>query len=170
MIEFPQITCLGSYVHFTVGRVLILFSGGIIMCVALILETILAAIDENHQGEPLQSTGIAIICFCAVYVIGFAYSWGPVVWVVCAEMFPMRERGKANSLSTFSVSFFFVFMSVWQMTLELIIHTCKHMMCTYTELVLGYHRRGRIPSCFHCIISRMLRLLCSDGIHWNDCK
>ena len=102
MIEFPQITCLDSYVHFTVGRVLILFSGGIIMFVALIVETILAAIDENHQGEPLQSTGIAIICFCAVYVIGFAYSWGPVVWVVCAEMFPMRERGKANSLSTFS--------------------------------------------------------------------
>jgi len=98
MIEFSHITC----VHFTVGRVLILFSGGIIMCVALIVETILAAIDENHQGEPLQSTGIAIICFCAVYVIGFAYSWGPVVWVVCAEMFPMRERGKANSLSTFS--------------------------------------------------------------------
>jgi MFS family permease len=26
----------------------------------------------------------------------------PVVWVVCAEMFPMRERGKANSLTTFS--------------------------------------------------------------------
>ena len=102
MIEFPQITCLDSRVHFTVGRVLILFSGGIIMFVALIVETILAAIDENHQGEPLQSTGIAIICFCAVYVIGFAYSWGPVVWVVCAEMFPMRERGKANSLSTFS--------------------------------------------------------------------
>ena len=25
-----------------------------------------------------------------------------VVWVVCAEVFPMRERGKANSLSTFT--------------------------------------------------------------------
>ena len=56
------------------------------MFLALIVETILAAIDENHQGDPIQSTGIAIICFCAVYVIGFAYSWGPVVWVVCAEM------------------------------------------------------------------------------------
>lgn len=34
-------------------------------------------------------------------LIGFAYAWGPVCWVVCAEMFPMRERGKATSLTTF---------------------------------------------------------------------
>jgi hypothetical protein len=47
-------------------------------------------------------TGIGVTFCCALYVIGFAYSWGPVVWVVCAEMFPMRERGKANSLTTFS--------------------------------------------------------------------
>lgn len=46
--------------------------------------------------------GIGVTVFCALYVIGFAYSWGPVVWVVCAEMFPIRERGKANSLTTFS--------------------------------------------------------------------
>lgn len=46
--------------------------------------------------------GIGVTVFCALYVIGFAYSWGPVVWVVCAEMFPMRERGKATSLTTFS--------------------------------------------------------------------
>jgi len=97
---FSTFICMATIEKF--GRVLILFSGGIIMFGALIVETILAAIDENHQGDPIQSTGIAIICFCAVYVIGFAYSWGPVVWVVCAEMFPMRERGKANSLSTFS--------------------------------------------------------------------
>jgi hypothetical protein len=51
---------------------------------------------------PICDPGIGVTVFCALYVIGFAYSWGPVVWVVCAEMFPMRERGKANSLTTFS--------------------------------------------------------------------
>jgi len=83
------------------GRVFILFSGGIMMCIALICETALSAVDASRE-EHSQELGIAIIALCAVYVIGFAYSWGPVVWVVCAEMFPIRGRGKANSLTTFT--------------------------------------------------------------------
>ncbi|KAL9187194.1 hypothetical protein ACHAXT_010914 [Thalassiosira profunda] len=86
------------------GRVLILFSGGIVMCVSLIPTAIMASIDENKEEgtESSQSIGIGITSMCALYVIGFAFSWGPVVWVYCAEMFPLRERGKANSLTTFA--------------------------------------------------------------------
>ena len=73
------------------------------MCVALIITCALAAVDESYgEGVQNQSLGIGICTMCALYVIGFAYSWGPVVWVVCAEMFPMRVRGKATSLTTFS--------------------------------------------------------------------
>jgi len=79
------------------GRVMILFSGAIIMCISLIPNAVLASIGGDGLG-----IGIGVVVFCALYVIGFAYSWGPVVWVVCAEMFPMRERGKANSLTTFT--------------------------------------------------------------------
>lgn len=78
------------------GRVMILFSGGCLMLISLIPEAILSSIPET------QSVGIGVIVFCALFVIGFAYSWGPIVWVVCAEMFPLRERGKANSLTTFA--------------------------------------------------------------------
>jgi SP family sugar:H+ symporter-like MFS transporter len=70
------------------------------MLVALIPTAILASFDTGSGGS--QGIGIGVTVFCALYVVGFAYSWGPVVWVVCAEMFPMRERGKANSLTTFS--------------------------------------------------------------------
>lgn len=89
-----------------IGRVLILFSGGIVMCAALIPTAVVSAIHDTRKEfqseEELQGLGIGITVLCALYVIGFAYSWGPVVWVVCAEMFPMRERGKANSLTTFA--------------------------------------------------------------------
>jgi hypothetical protein len=70
------------------------------MLVALIPTAILASFDTGAGSA--QAIGIGVTVFCALYVIGFAYSWGPVVWVVCAEMFPMRERGKATSLTTFS--------------------------------------------------------------------
>merc|ERR1712157_140457 len=78
------------------GRVMILFSGAIVMFMALVPTAILASVEET------TGVGIGVVIFCSLFVIGFAYSWGPIVWVVCAEMFPLRERGKATSLTTFS--------------------------------------------------------------------
>ena len=103
------------------GRVWLLFTGGILMFLALIPNAVLSSIPDPTQAMGKYRTaasslltccsipltmdilsGVGVILCCALYVVGFAYSWGPVVWVVCAEMFPMRERGKANSLTTFS--------------------------------------------------------------------
>lgn len=50
--------------------------------------------------EATTTIGYFIIFFAATFIIGFAYSWGPLVWVVCAEMFPLRQRGKATGLTT----------------------------------------------------------------------
>ena len=82
------------------GRALILYTGAIIMCVALVAVAILASMKDGGSA-----IGISVAVFFALYVFGFAYSWGPVCWVVCAEMFPIRERGKANSLTIFSMWF-----------------------------------------------------------------
>jgi sugar porter (SP) family MFS transporter len=78
------------------GRVKILVSGGFIMALALVIMAVLASLDQT------QKVGYVVILFSAVFVIGFAYSWGPVVWVVCAEMFPLRARGKATGLTSMS--------------------------------------------------------------------
>jgi sugar porter (SP) family MFS transporter len=80
----------------SVGRAKLLFTGGIVMCFALVMTAIFASLEET------RAFGYLIIVFCGLYVIGFAYSWGPVVWVYCAEMFPLRSRGKATGLTTFS--------------------------------------------------------------------
>jgi sugar porter (SP) family MFS transporter len=78
------------------GRVKLLFSGGIVMCLALVMNSILASLEQS------KTIGFMVVAFSGLYVIGFAYSWGPVVWVVCSEMFPLRERGKATGLTTFT--------------------------------------------------------------------
>lgn len=79
------------------GRVMILFSGAIVMFIALVPNAVLSGLEDQTTA-----VGIGVMVFCALYVIGFAYSWGPIVWVVCAEMFPMKTRGKATSLTTFT--------------------------------------------------------------------
>jgi MFS transporter, SP family, sugar:H+ symporter len=39
-----------------------------------------------------------IVIFCALYVISFAFGWGPVGWIVPAEIFPLELRGKGESI------------------------------------------------------------------------
>merc|ERR1712224_676267 len=34
------------------------------------------------------------------FVINFAYSWGPMVWVYCAEIFPLRSRARCVGVTT----------------------------------------------------------------------
>jgi len=81
-----------------VGRVSLLVSGGIGMFFGTILVCILSSPALDYKND--MTTGVFIIIFCAIYVIFFAYSWGPVIWVLCAEIYPQRLRGKAMSLST----------------------------------------------------------------------
>jgi len=46
-----------------------------------------------------HSQGLIALVFVVIYVIGFAMSWGPVVWVVLSEIFPGAIRGKALALA-----------------------------------------------------------------------
>jgi len=34
------------------------------------------------------------------FICNFAYGWGPVVWVYCAEIFSLKYRTKANGATT----------------------------------------------------------------------
>ncbi|KAI9016628.1 general substrate transporter [Hyaloraphidium curvatum] len=40
--------------------------------------------------------------FMYIFVVSFAASWGPVVWVYQSEIYPLRIRGKAAGLATLS--------------------------------------------------------------------
>jgi len=47
----------------------------------------------------LKSQGAIALALVVVYIIGFAMSWGPVVWVLLSEMFPGAIRGKAMAVA-----------------------------------------------------------------------
>ncbi len=68
------------------GRRPLLIVGGIVMAAAMI------ALGTMFSQERL---GVAALVAVLVYIAGFAMSWGPVVWVLLAEMFPNRIKGKA---------------------------------------------------------------------------
>lgn len=76
------------------GRVKLLVSGGVMMLMALIMNAIFSSLGQT------LTIGWCVLVFASLFIIGFAFSWGPVVWVVCSEMFPYRTRGKSTGLTT----------------------------------------------------------------------
>jgi MFS family permease len=55
------------------GRVKLLVYGGIIMFTALVTNAILSSLSQTI------TVGWSVIAVSAVFIIGFAFSWGPVV-------------------------------------------------------------------------------------------
>lgn len=81
-----------------VGRVKLLTWGGLGMMVFTGLTALMASDAFDYKNDGV--VGALIVVFAAFYVINFAYSWGPVVWVCCSEIFPQQLRGKSMSLTT----------------------------------------------------------------------
>ena len=62
---------------------------------------ILAILSKNFQDNTSNfSTSVALLILIYVFVAAYAFSWGPVPWVYCAEIFPLTMRAKATSLTT----------------------------------------------------------------------
>ncbi|KUJ06557.1 sugar transporter [Mollisia scopiformis] len=83
------------------GRKTFLITGAIGMCICHVL---VAAIDGSFEDSwpTHRSAGWASIAFIWLFAVNFAYSWGPVAWVLTQEIFPnsMRSRGVSIVAST----------------------------------------------------------------------
>jgi MFS family permease len=52
------------------------------------------------SGGGPSITGIVTLVAMVVYIASFAFSLGPVVWTLIAEIYPNRIRGKAMAVAT----------------------------------------------------------------------
>ncbi|KAL2913956.1 hypothetical protein HK105_206547 [Polyrhizophydium stewartii] len=87
----------GMYLVERAGRRQLLIVGGIIMGVAHCLICLFVGLSS--QVAALSWLAIVSVF---IFVIGFASSWGPIVWTYQSEIFPMRVRSKGTGVSTMS--------------------------------------------------------------------
>ncbi|ODA79500.1 hypothetical protein RJ55_05093 [Drechmeria coniospora] len=81
------------------GRRRLLMVGAMGMAVCQLLMASFSA----AAGQDLQDVSQTIlVVFCSLNIFFFAASWGPVAWVVTSEIYPLKIRAKAMSLSTAS--------------------------------------------------------------------
>lgn len=92
------------------GRRWTLISGAIVMGFAMLVAGIVLAVCAKTVYLPNGDKSIDIsgnhpasyvaIVMIYLFVAGFAYSWGPCGWIYPAEIFPLRIRSKATSVTT----------------------------------------------------------------------
>lgn len=77
------------------GRRVLLFTGSAGACLALTM------IGELFRSGHVQ--GMALVGMMCLFVACFAFSMGPIKWVVMSEIFPTRIRGRAMAIATLAV-------------------------------------------------------------------
>jgi SP family sugar:H+ symporter-like MFS transporter len=84
------------------GRKPLLLAGSFGMALTLgAMAAVFATAGTTADGRPLLTHGAAVAGLTAanLYIVAFAMSWGPVMWVLLGEMFPNQMRGAALAVS-----------------------------------------------------------------------
>ncbi|KAI6784236.1 mfs monosaccharide transporter [Emericellopsis cladophorae] len=107
-------TVVGMWVVNRFGRRVVLMAGASWMMMCFFVYAFVGhfALD---QEDPMRTpkAGTALVAFSCLAIAAFAVSWAPLVWVVNAELYPLRYRSVCLGLSTasnwfwnFLISFF----------------------------------------------------------------
>ncbi|XP_022955194.1 sugar carrier protein C isoform X2 [Cucurbita moschata] len=105
------------------GRRFLFLEGGVQMfiCQAVVAAAIGAKFGVSGNPDTLPKWyAIVVVLFICIYVAGFAWSWGPLGWLVPSEIFPLEIRSAAQSVNV-SVNMFFTFV-IAQVFLTMLCH------------------------------------------------
>ncbi|KAF3401967.1 MFS glucose transporter mfs1 [Penicillium rolfsii] len=80
-----------------IGRKKILIAGATGMAICHFIVAGIIGAYQHEFGEH-RAAGWTVIVFVWIFVINFAYSWGPVAWIVTSEVFPLSMRAKGVSI------------------------------------------------------------------------
>ncbi|USP79805.1 hypothetical protein yc1106_07079 [Curvularia clavata] len=87
----------GLYLIERLGRRIPLILGGLWQATWLLIFAVIGVVLPPTENEV---SGIVMIVAACMFIASFAATWGPFIWVVIGETFPLRTRAKQASLAT----------------------------------------------------------------------
>ncbi|KAI0495138.1 hypothetical protein KFK09_025285 [Dendrobium nobile] len=93
------------------GRRALFLEGGVQMFISQVIVGLLIGIKFGVTGahtELSRSYAGLVVAFICIYVAAFAWSWGPLGWLVPSEIFPLEIRSAGQSINV-SMNMFFTF-------------------------------------------------------------
>ncbi|KAJ5950441.1 uncharacterized protein N7479_008854 [Penicillium vulpinum] len=96
-------TFLGLYLIEHWGRRRSLITGALWMFVCFMVFASVGHFSlDREEPERTKSAGVVMVVFACLFILGFASTWGPMVWTIIAELYPSQYRARAMSLATAS--------------------------------------------------------------------
>eukprot|EP00897_Mesotaenium_endlicherianum_P010511 jgi/Mesen1/9489/ME000063S08939 len=91
------------------GRKKLFLVGGIQMFLMQIATGVTLGVAFGNGNKQLSSgVSALVVVFICIYVAGFAWSWGPLGWLVPSEIQPLETRSAGQSI-TVAINFLFTF-------------------------------------------------------------
>jgi sugar porter (SP) family MFS transporter len=102
-------TLVSVYSVDKVGRRVLLLEAGVQMFLSQVVVAIVLGIKVTDKSDNLGSSwAILVVVAICTYVAAFAWSWGPLGWLIPSETFPLETRSAGQSI-TVAVNLFFTF-------------------------------------------------------------
>ncbi|KAJ8547374.1 hypothetical protein K7X08_010960 [Anisodus acutangulus] len=102
-------TVVSVYSVDKLGRRILLLEAGVQMLLSQIIIAIILGIKVTDHSEDLShGWGIFVVVMICTYVSAFAWSWGPLGWLIPSETFPLETRSAGQSV-TVCVNLLFTF-------------------------------------------------------------
>lgn len=76
------------------NRRTILLFGSVVMAISIGILSVL------NFTLSVQAAAVPTMILIAIYIFGFAVSWGPICWLMLGEIFPLNVRGAGNSIGS----------------------------------------------------------------------
>lgn len=83
----------------------LLIGAAIMMAAFYVLGGMIIGIQKDNGGKIAAGSQVgakgyvAMVCIY-IFAVGYEFSWGPIPWVVCSEIYPTRIRAMSLSLTT----------------------------------------------------------------------
>lgn len=97
------VTFIGLYLVEHYGRRKSLMTGSAWMFICFMVFASVGHFKlDRDNPETTPQAGIILIVFACLFILGYATTWGPMVWTLIAEIYPSRYRARAMALATAS--------------------------------------------------------------------
>ncbi|KAK9664785.1 hypothetical protein RND81_14G068100 [Saponaria officinalis] len=96
-------TIVSIYAVDKVGRRLLLLEAGVQMFFSQVIIAIILGVKvKDHSNSLSHGYAIFVVILVCTFVSSFAWSWGPLGWLIPSETFPLETRSAGQSITVFT--------------------------------------------------------------------
>lgn len=138
-------TVVSIYSVDRLGRRMLLLEAGVQMFLSqFVIAVIIGMKVRDHDEDLSKGFAVLVVVMVCIFVSAFAWSWGPLSWLIPSEIFPLETRSAGQSIAvcvnllcTFVIAQAFLSMlCIFKFGIFLFFSGCVLIMSTFVLLLL----------------------------------